>query len=57
LIANVKGEFEQDVFAFDNNFIIEYEQHFETYNGGQCDLVLIKNVPTKYKGYQYLRTQ
>jgi hypothetical protein len=28
-IANVKGEFDQNVFALDNNFIIEYE-HFET---------------------------
>ncbi len=33
LIANVQGEFDQDVFAINNNFIIEYEQHFETYNG------------------------
>jgi hypothetical protein len=30
LIANVKGEFDQDVFAINNNFIIEYEQHLET---------------------------
>jgi len=57
LIANVKGEFDQNVFVLDNNFITEYEQHFETYNGGQCVLVLIKIVPTTSKGDRYLKAQ
>ncbi len=42
LIANGKGEFDQDVLDFGNNFKTTYEQLFETYNGGQCDMVLIK---------------
>ncbi len=34
LIANGEGEFDQDAFIIGNNFIIEYEQLFEAYNGG-----------------------
>jgi hypothetical protein len=49
LIANGKGEFDQDV-AFGNNFKAKYEQFFEVYNGGQCAMVLIKNVTTTSKG-------
>jgi hypothetical protein len=49
LIANVKGEFDQDVFVFNNNFIAKNEQHFETYDASQCVLVLIKNVRTTSK--------
>jgi hypothetical protein len=41
LIANVKREFGHDVFVSDNNLIPKYKQHFETYNGRQCVLVLI----------------
>jgi len=57
LIANGKGEFDQDVIDFGNNFKTTYEQLLETYNGGQCDMVLIKNVATTFKGDQYLRAQ
>ncbi len=57
LIANGESEFDQNVFAFDNNFKVEYEQLFEAYNGGQCAMVLIKNVTTTSRGYQYLRAQ
>jgi len=34
LITNEKGEFDQDVLVFGNNFKIEYEQLLEAYNGG-----------------------
>jgi hypothetical protein len=37
-------EFDQDVRAMGNNFKLEYEQLLEAYNGGQCTMVLIKNV-------------
>jgi hypothetical protein len=57
LIANGEGEFDQDVLDFGNNFKTTYEQLLETYNGGQCDMVLIKNVATTFKGDQYLRAQ
>ncbi len=50
LIANGEGEFDQDVFAFGNNFRIEYDQLFEAYNEGQCVMLLIKNVTTTSKG-------
>ncbi len=29
-----EGEFDQDVFAMGNNFILKYEQLLEAYNGG-----------------------
>jgi hypothetical protein len=50
LIINGKGEFDQDIIAFGNNFKIEYEQLLEAYNGSQCVMVLIKNVTTTSKG-------
>jgi hypothetical protein len=34
LIANGKGEFDQDVLILDNNFKIKDEQLLEAYNGG-----------------------
>jgi hypothetical protein len=34
LIANGKGEFDQNVLVLDNNFKIKYEQLLKTYNGG-----------------------
>jgi hypothetical protein len=34
LIIDGEDEFNQDVFALGNNFIIEYEQFFKAYNGG-----------------------
>jgi hypothetical protein len=34
LIADGKGEFDQDVIILGNNFKIEYEQLLEIYNGG-----------------------
>jgi hypothetical protein len=40
-----KGEFDQNVFIFYNNFKIKYEL-LEAYNGSQCVIVLIKNVIT-----------
>jgi hypothetical protein len=46
LIVNGEGEFDQDIIALGNNFKIEYEQLLETYNGGHCAMVLIKNVTT-----------
>jgi len=57
LIANGEGEFDQDVIDSGNNFKTTYEQLLETYNGGKCDMVLIKNVATTFKGEQYLRAQ
>jgi hypothetical protein len=50
MIVNWKGKFDQDVFMMGNNFIMEYEQFLEAYNGGQCVKVLIKNVTTTSKG-------
>jgi hypothetical protein len=35
----------------------KYKLFFKVYNGGQCAMVLIKNVPTTSKGYWYLKTQ
>lgn len=37
-------KFDQDVLAMGNNFKLEYEQLLKAYNGGQCTMVLIKNV-------------
>jgi hypothetical protein len=48
LIANGEGEFDQDILIFCNNFKTKYEQLFKLYNGGQCVMVLIKNV-TKHQ--------
>jgi hypothetical protein len=56
-ILDGKGEFDQDIIAFGNNFIKEYEQLFEAYNGCHCRMVLIKNVTTTTKGDQYLKAQ
>jgi len=55
LIVDGEGEFDWDVFVLGNDFKVEYEQLLETYNGGQCDMILIKNVPTTSKGNWYLR--
>jgi hypothetical protein len=43
-IINREGEFDQDVLALGNNFRTECQQFLEVYNGGQCVMVLIKNV-------------
>jgi hypothetical protein len=57
LIIDGECEFDQDVFAFGNNFRIEYDQLLELYNGGQCVMLLTKNVTTTSKGDRYLRAQ
>jgi len=49
LIANGKGLFDQNILVFGNNFRTKYEQFLETYNGGHCEMVLIKNVTTTTK--------
>jgi hypothetical protein len=49
LVVDGQGEFNQNILAFGNNFIIKYEQFFETYNEGQCVMVLVKNVTTTLK--------
>ncbi len=49
LIIDGESEFDQNVFLLDNNFRTKYEQLFEVYNGGQCVMVLIKNVTTTSK--------
>jgi hypothetical protein len=46
LIADGKGEFDQNIFTLGNNFKIKYVQFLEAYNGGHCAMVLIKNVTT-----------
>jgi hypothetical protein len=46
LIVNGKNEFDQYIIALGNNFKTKYEQLLEAYNGGQCVMVLIKNVTT-----------
>jgi hypothetical protein len=40
-----------------NNFKTKYEQFLETYNGGQCKMVLIKNVATTSKINHFLKAQ
>jgi hypothetical protein len=50
LIIDGENEFDQNVLTFDNNFKTKYEQLFKMYNGGHCEMVLIKNVTTKIKG-------
>jgi hypothetical protein len=54
LIIDGKGEFDQDILVFGNNLKKKIEEFFEVYNGGQCAMVLIKNVTTS-KGDRYLR--
>jgi hypothetical protein len=44
------GSLTKNIFALGNNFRTEYEQLFEAYNGGQCVMVLIKNVTITTKG-------
>jgi hypothetical protein len=44
LIIDREGEFDQNIFALGNNFKTEYQQLLEVYNGGQCVVVLNKNV-------------
>ncbi len=50
LVVDGEGEFDQNILALGNNFIIKYEQLFEAYNEGQCTMVLVKNVTTTLKG-------
>jgi hypothetical protein len=50
-----KRSFEKGDMHVGNNFKIEYDQLVEAYNGGQCAMLLIKNVTTTSKGDQYLR--
>jgi len=57
LIANGEGEFYKNVLALGNNFKIEYDQLLEVYNGGQCVMLLIKNVTITSKKYRYVRAQ
>jgi len=57
LIVDGKGEFDQVVFTFGNNFKTQYEQLLQAYNGGHCGMVLIKNVTTTTKGDRYLTAQ
>jgi hypothetical protein len=57
LIAVEENGFNQDVLTLANNFRTKYDQLFEAYNGGQCVMLLIKNVTTTSKGDQYLREQ
>ncbi len=49
LNANGKGEFDQNILIFGNNFRTKYEQLLEAYNGSQSFMILIKNM-TKLKG-------
>jgi hypothetical protein len=56
LIADGEGEFDQDVHDFGNNFKTKYEELLESYNEGQCDMALIKNVATTFKEDRYLKT-
>ncbi len=55
MITHGQSEFDENVLVLGNNFRIKYEQVLEAYNGGQCAMVLIKNVTTTSKGNQYLR--
>jgi indole-3-glycerol phosphate synthase len=55
LITNGKNEFDQDIVVLNNNFRVEYDQLLEAYNGGQCAMLLIKNVITTSKGDQYMK--
>jgi hypothetical protein len=57
LIISGKCEFDQNVLALSNNYKTKYEQLLKAYNGRHCGMVLIKNMITKTKGDQYLKTQ
>ncbi len=57
LIVNGEGECHQNVLALGNNFRTKYDQLLEAYNGGQCVMLLIKNVATTSKGDRYLKAQ
>ncbi len=57
LIVDGESEFNQDVITFGNNFITKYDQLLEAYNGGQCVMLLIKNVTIISKGDWYLKKQ
>ncbi len=57
LIVDGKGEFDQNVFVFGNNFKIDYEKLLKAYNGGHCGMVLVKNVITTTRKYRYLKAQ
>jgi hypothetical protein len=50
LIANGKGEFDQDILTLGNNLLTKYEQFLEVYNGGHYGMVITKNVTTTKKG-------
>ncbi len=56
MIIDGEGEFDQDIFALCNNFRTKYEQLLKAYNGGHCEMVLIKNVTTT-KGDRHLEAQ
>jgi hypothetical protein len=56
LITDGEGEFDQNIFVFGNNFKTKYEL-LKAYSGGQCIIILIKNVTITSKGYQYLKAQ
>ncbi len=56
MIKNGKGEFDQDVFIL-SKILNKIQNIFKIYNGSQCAMVLIKNVPITSKGDWYLRTQ
>jgi len=57
LIVDAKGEFDQYIIAFGNNFKTKYDQLLEAYNGGQSAIVLIKSVTITPKGDWYLKAQ
>ncbi len=56
VFAYGENEFDQNVLTFHNNFRTEYEQQLKAHNGGQCVMVLIKNVTTS-KWNWYLKAQ
>ncbi len=55
LIVDGESEFNQDIITFGINFRTKYDQLLEVYNGGQCVMLLIKNVTTISKGDQYFK--
>ncbi len=55
MIEYGENEFDQNIITLSNNFTIKYEQLLRAYNEDQCVMVLIKNVTTTSKGYQYLK--
>jgi hypothetical protein len=50
LFTHGEGEFDENIFVLNNNFRLKYEQLLQAYIGGQCGMVLIKNVTTTSKG-------